>query len=158
MSNEENASKSKETAKKAISSLVSSLSQLKEANPKVLYGGIGVVVLAVLFLMMGGDDKPELAEPSVTNLVIGQNYKLREVNSYDPSSEVRLVVTPGNMAAFDDTEKEDREGCNTVKQGTPVRLLGFYDAFGKQNAYANIEVLEGECKGKRRWILSINVQ
>ena len=158
MSNEENASKSKETAKKAISSLVSSLSQLKEANPKVLYGGIGVVVLAVLFLMMGGDDKPELAEPSVTNLVIGQNYKLREVNSYDPSSEVRLVLTPGNMAAFDDTEKEDREGCNTVKQGTTVRLLGFYDAFGKQNAYANIEVLEGECKGKRRWILSINVQ
>ena len=61
MSNEENASKSKETAKKAISSLVSSLSQLKEANPKVLYGGIGVAVLAVLFLMMGGDDKPELA-------------------------------------------------------------------------------------------------
>jgi hypothetical protein len=173
MSNEENA-KQEETvqqendvkqnvdlAKNTVGKLVSSLLSLKESNPKVFYGGIGgVAVLLVLMMTMGGDgSKPAITGPVLKDLAVGQRYVLKSANAYDPSATVRLVSAPGAIAAYDDTEEADRTGaCQHMPQGTPVSVLDFADAYGKQKAYAKVRIEEGECKGNEAWALAIDVQ
>ena len=69
------------------------------------------------------------------------------------------VSTPGAIAAYDDTEEADRSGaCQHMPQGTPISVLGFADAFGKQKAYAKVKVEEGECKDSEAWALAIDIQ
>ena len=145
MSNEEKI----EDAKKAASNIVSSLLKLKESNPKLLWGGIGAVVVLIIIIALSGDDgviKP--AGNEAQNLEIGKTYTLKEANSYDPNSVVRLVATPGSLAAFDDTEAEDRDDCSNVVQGVPVTILDFFDAHGMKRAYSKIKINSGECKDK----------
>jgi hypothetical protein len=173
MSNEENAKQEEniqqeekveqtvETAKNTVGNLVSSFLSLKEKNPKVFFGAIGgVAILLVLMMTMGGDgSKPTISGPALKNLAVGQRYVLKSANAYDPSATVRLVSTPGAIAAYDDTEEADRSGaCQHIPQGTPVSILDFADAYGKQKAYAKVRVEEGECKGNEAWALAIDVQ
>jgi hypothetical protein len=167
MSNEENA-KQEESVKQTVDSeknslgnLISLLLSLKEKNPKVFFGAIGgLVVLLVLMMMMGGDgSKPPISGPVLKDLVVGQRYVLKSANAYDPAATVRLVSTPGAIAAYDDTEEADRSGvCQHMPQGTPVSILDFADAYGKQKAYAKVKIEEGECKGNEGWALAIDVQ
>jgi hypothetical protein len=143
------------------SSFISSFLSLKETNPKVFFGSIGgIVVLIVLMMSMGGSSsKPPLSGPVLKDLVIGQQYTLKSANSYDPSATVRLVGTPGTIAAYDDTEEADRSGaCQHMAQGTPVSVLEFADAYGKQKAYAKVRVESGDCKGNEAWALAIDIQ
>ena len=167
MSNEENAKQEEnvkqtiESAKNTAGKLVSSFLSLKEKNPKVFFGTIGgVVVLLVLMMTMGGDgSKPTISGPALKNLTVWQRYVLKSANAYDPSATVRLVSTPGAIAAYDDTEEADRSGaCQHIPQGTPVSVLDFADAYGKQKAYAKVRIEEGECKGNEAWALAIDVQ
>jgi hypothetical protein len=173
MSNEENAKQEEnvqqeekvkqtvETAKNTVGNLVSSFLSLKEANPKVFFGAIGgVAILLVLMMAMGGDgSKPTISGPALKNLAVGQRYILKSANAYDPSATVRLVSTPGAIAAYDDTEEADRSGaCQHIPQGTPVSVLDFADAYGKQKAYAKVRIEEGACKGNEAWALAIDVQ
>ncbi len=173
MSNEENAKQEEnvqqeekvkqtvDTAKNTIGNLVSSFLSLKEKNPKVFYGSIGgAAILLVLMMSMGGDgSKPTISGPALKDLAVGQRYVLKSANAYDPSATVRLVSTPGAIAAYDDTEEADRSGaCQHIPQGTPVTVLGFSDAYGKQKAYAKVRVEDGECKGNEAWALAIDVQ
>ena len=142
-------------------SFISSFLSLKETNPKVFFGSIGgIVVLIVLMMSMGGSSsKPPLSGPVLKDLVIGQQYTLKSANSYDPSATVRLVGTPGTIAAYDDTEEADRSGaCQHMAQGTPVSVLEFADAYGKQKAYAKVRVESGDCKGNEAWALAIDIQ
>jgi len=158
---EENVKQTIDTAKNTVGNLVSSFLSLKEKNPKVFFGAIGgVVVLLLLMMMMGGDgSKPPISGPSIKDLAIGQRYVLKSANAYDPSATVRLVSTPGAIAAYDDTEEADRSGaCQHMAQGTPVSVLEFADAYGKQKAYAKVRIEEGECKGTEAWALAIDVQ
>jgi hypothetical protein len=70
-----------------------------------------------------------------------------------------LVAVPGAIAAYDDTEAADRIGaCQHMPQGTPVSVLELQDAYGKKNAYAKVQMEEGECKGSSGWALAIDVQ
>jgi hypothetical protein len=180
MSNEENANKTesetpvKETetaeqsanqaasaAKEAAGNLVSKILDLKANNPKAFFGIIGGVVLVLLILMMSGGDesKPSLAGPSIKNLAVGQKYVLKSPNTYDKDATIRLVAVPGTMAAYDDTEEDDRSGaCKHMPQGTPVTVLEFMDAYGKKNAFVKVQMEEGECKGQSGWALAIDVQ
>jgi hypothetical protein len=166
MSNEENAKqenvkKAVDSAKNTVGNLVSSLLSLKEKNPKVFFGGIGgIAVLLVLMMTMGGDSsKPIISGPALKDLAVGQRYVLKSANAYDPAATVRLVSTPGAIAAYDDTEEADRSGaCQHIPQGTPVSVLDFADAYGKQKAYAKVRIEEGECKGNEAWALAIDVQ
>ena len=173
MSNEENAKqeenvqqeeKVKQTvdaAKNTVGNLVSSFLSLKDKNPKVFFGAIGgVAVLLVLMMTMGGDgSKPPISGPALKDLAVGQRYVLKSANAYDPAATVRLVSTPGAIAAYDDTEEADRSGaCQHMPQGTPVSVLDFADAYGKQKAYAKVRIEEGECKGNEAWALAIDVQ
>jgi hypothetical protein len=173
MSNEENAKQEEniqqeekveqtvESAKNTVGNLVSSFLSLKEKNPKVFFGAIGgVAILLVLMMSMGGDgSKPTISGPALKNLAVGQRYVLKSANAYDPSATVRLVSTPGAIAAYDDTEEADRSGaCQHIPQGTPVSVLDFADAYGKQKAYAKVRIEEGECKGNEAWALAIDIQ
>ena len=173
MSNEEN-TKQEETvqpeqpitqpvasAENKVGELVSSFLSLKETNPKVFFGAIGVVVLLVLIISLGGGSgsKPPLSGPVLKDLAIGQRYSLKSANAYDPVATVRLVSTPGAIAAYDDTEVADRNGvCQHIPQGTPVSVLEFADAYGKQKTYAKVRIEDGECKGNEGWALAIDIQ
>ena len=172
MSNEENAKpeesgKQEESVKQTVESagntvknLISALLSLKEKNPKVFFGGIGgIVVLLLIMMMSGGGSKPPISGPVLKDLVVGQRYVLKSANAYDPAATVRLVSTPGAIAAYDDTEEADRTGaCQHMPQGTPVTVLDFADAFGKQKSYAKVRIEEGECKGNEAWAFAIDVQ
>ena len=174
MSNEENAKQEEnvqqeekvnqavDSAKNTAGNLLSSFLSLKENNPKVFFGGIGgVIVLLVLMMSMGGDNgsKPTISGPVLKDLAVGQRYVLKSANAYDPAATVRLVSTPGAIAAYDDTEEADRSGaCQHIPQGTPVSVLGFSDAYGKQKTYVKVRVEDGDCKGNEAWALAIDVQ
>ncbi|MDD5319726.1 MAG: hypothetical protein PHD43_03760 [Methylococcales bacterium] len=166
MSNEDNAKQEDsekqtvDSAKYSISNLISSLLSLKEKNPKVFFGGIGgIVILLIIMMMSGGSSKPTLTGPVLKDLAVGQRYVLKSANAYDPAATVRLVSTPGTIAAYDDTEETDRTGaCQHMPQGTPITVLDFADAYGKQKAYAKVKIEEGECKGNEGWALAIDVQ
>ncbi len=159
MSNEEKVA----AAKQALSKIVDALLELKREKPKIFYGGFAGIVLVLLIMMMSGGGGPSSSSttasgPVVKDLEIGKRYVLKNPNSYDPSAGVRMVITPGSMPAYDDTEKADRTGCNNLPQGTPVTVKGFYDAYGKKNSFVNVQIEDGECKGRSMWTLAINVQ
>jgi hypothetical protein len=158
---EENVKQTADSAKNIAGGLVSSFLGLKEKNPKVFYGSIGgvAVLLLIMMSMGGGGSKPTISGPVLKDLAIGQRYVLKSANAYDPSATVRLVSTPGAIAAYDDTEEADRNGaCQHIPQGTPVSVLEFADAYGKQKTYAKVKIEEGECKGNEGWALAIDVQ
>jgi hypothetical protein len=158
---EENVKQTVDSAKNTAGNLVSSFLSLKEKNPKVFFGAIGgVVVILLLMMTMGGDSsKPIVSGPALKDLAVGQRYVLKSANAYDPAATVRLVSTPGAIAAYDDTEEADRNGaCQHIPQGTPVSVLEFADAYGKQKTYAKVRIEEGECKGNEAWALAIDVQ
>jgi hypothetical protein len=158
---EENVKQTVDSAKNTVGNLVSSFLSLKEKNPKVFFGSIGgVVVLLLLMMTMGGDDsKPVISGPVLKDLAIGQRYVLKSANAYDTAATVRLVSAPGAIAAYDDTEEADRSGaCQHIPQGTPVSVLEFADAYGKQKTYAKVRIEDGACKGNEAWALAIDVQ
>lgn len=150
----------KESIVNMASGFLSSALKLKEEKPKIFYGAVGAIVVLLGIIMFGGGSGSDISGPVMKNLVIGQRYVLQGPNAYDKNAAVRLVAVPGTMAAYDDTEEEDREGgCKHVPAGTPVTVIALQDAFGKKNAFANVQIeAEGECKGKTAWTNSINVQ
>lgn len=159
MSNEENAKEAVDSAKNAVTGLLSSMLSLKEKNPKVFYGAIGGTVALLILIMSSGGDSNTVSGPVIKNLVIGQKYVLKSANAYDKDATVRLVSVPGTIAAYDDTEEADRNGaCQHMPQGTPVTALEFQDAYGKKNAFVKVQMEEGECKGNSAWALAIDVQ
>lgn len=141
----------------AIGNIVSSVMALKDSNPKVFYGGIAGVVILLVVLMSGGSDK-KLPVHQSKPIVVGQNYVLKSANAADPSAPIRLVSVPGSMAAYDDTEEEDRSGCKLQEPGTPVKAVQTQDAYGKKDAFVQVEMTGGECQGRKGWVLAINVQ
>ncbi len=145
----------------AAGGFVASFLSLKESNPKVFFGAIGgVVLLLIIVLSSGGDgNKPALTGPVIKNLAIGQQYTLKSANAYDAAATVRLVSTPGAIAAYDDTEEADRNGaCQHLPQGTIVSVLEFADAYGKPKSYSKVRIEDGNCKGNEGWALSIDIQ
>lgn len=158
MSNEENTNQSIENTKEMVGNMTAKLLELKERNPKVFFGGIGVGIVIIILLMSSGGSET-VSRSVIKNLAVGQSYQLKSANAYDKDATVRLVSVPGTIAAYDDTEETDRNGvCQHLAQGTPVTILELQDAYGKKNAYAKVEVTDGDCKGNSGWALSIDVQ
>ncbi|KAF3977108.1 MAG: hypothetical protein HFP77_08905 [Methylococcales symbiont of Iophon sp. n. MRB-2018] len=160
MSDDKSSNKAKAVSN-AISNAVSKVLELKESNPKVLFGAIGVLVVVILALMMSGGSsvKKSLTEFKIGNISIGQTYELRGVNNrYDVKATIRLVSVPGSLAAYDDTEAEDREGgCKHMPQGTKVKVIQIQKAF-KTTKFAEVEMLAGECVGQKGWTLINNLK
>lgn len=141
-----------DASSEAKDSAVAKIMELKDSNPKVFFGGIGALVLVILFLMMGGESKPPLPVSKVVNATVGQNYTLKAVNTTDLSTKIRLVAVPGSMAAYDDTEGEE-DACKQVAQGTKVKATQIQEAFG-QAKFVEVEMLEGACAGRKGWVIS----
>ena len=161
MSNEENSNKTIETAKGVVGNLLSSVMDLKEKNPKVFFGAVGGVILLLIIIMMSGDDsKPAVTKYSSKNLVAGQRYVLKNPNALEEGATIRMVAMPGAIAAYDDTEEDDKSGspCKNLPEGTAVTIVDFQDAYGKKDAFVKVKVEEGQCQGNEGWVLSIDVQ
>ncbi len=161
MSNEENAKKTVDAAKETSKKLLSSMMDFKEKNPKVFFGVVGGVVFLLLVIMLSGGDSSTISGSSAKNLVAGQRYVLKNPNTYEIESPIKLLPVPGSMAAFDDSEDEGKstvESCRRIPQGTHVIITGFQDFAGKKNAFANVQVDEGQCKGSSGWISAIDIQ
>jgi biopolymer transport protein ExbD len=147
-------------AQQAASNLLTTILALKESNPKVFFGGVGAVVLVLLIMFMSGGSGT-LPSHQAKAMVPGQNYVLKNPNSYDPSATIRLVAVPGSMAAYDDTEENDREAaCKHMTQGTPVKLVQTQnDSSDKNVVWVEVEITAaGECQGKKAWTSAINLQ
>lgn len=165
MANNENSNEKQERSGKlaaastVISGAVAKALEVKQSNPKLFFAGIGIAVLLIIVLMSGGEDSSKkLTKITVANVVIGQTYELRSVNTYDSKSTVRLVAVPGSMAAYDDTEREDRVGgCKHMAQGTPVKVLQIQGAF-KTAKFVEVEITAGECAGKKGWTIINNLK
>ncbi len=140
-----------------VGNMVASVLALRESNPKVFYGGIAGVVLLLVVMISGGSDD-NLPVHKSKPVVVGQNYVLKSANAYDPNATIRLVSVPGSMAAYDDTEENDREGCKHIPDGTPVKVVQSQDAYGKKDVFVEVEMTAGECEGKKGWALAINLQ
>lgn len=152
------AAETKEKASSAVSNIIAKAMELKESNPKVFFGALGGVVLLILIMMMSGGESPSKHIPvtTMTNLSIGQTYSLKSVNTYDPEATVRLVAVPGSMAAYDDTEEADRSGdCKHMPQGTKVKLIQIQDTAGAR--FAQVEMINGDCAGRKAWAISNNL-
>ncbi len=161
MSNEENAKKTVEAAKETAGKLFSVMMELKEKNPKVFFGIVGGVVFLLLVIMMSGGDSGVLPQSSAKNLVVGQQYVLKNPNTYEIESPIQLVAVPGAISAYDDSEDEGKskvESCRRIAQGTPITALEFQEFAGKKNAFVKVQVENGVCKGSSGWVLAIDVQ
>jgi hypothetical protein len=131
---------------------------LKEKNAKAFYGIIGGAGLLILFLLMPSGHDATLPSSAPKNLAAGQKYTLKSPNVDAENiahSTVRLVSTPGAIAAFDDDENKTEE-CRKFPVGTHVTVID------KQNistvSYAKVQIEEeGECNGTIGWVLSINL-
>ncbi len=144
-----------EASSEAKDSAVAKIMELKESNPKVFFGGIGVLVLVILFLIMGGESTPPLPVVKAVNATVGQTYTLKGVNTTDPSVTIRLVAVPGSMAAYDYTEGEE-ESCKHMPQGTKVKAIQLQQAFG-ETKFVEVEMVGGECAGRKGWVISNNL-
>lgn len=131
---------------------------LKESNKNAFYGiigGVGAIVVALLALGMGGDDEI-LKKANTQSIASGQKYTLKSPNAATEGGEVltvRLVSTPGAIAAFDD--EENKEECRKFPVGTNVTVL---DKQQMSNVvYAKVQIDEGSCSGTIGWVLGINL-
>lgn len=161
MSDSENPNQSVDDAKKtAGNNMVATVMELKQSNPKVFFGGIaGVAVLLLILVSAGGGSSPATPITTLKPHTLGQNYVLRGANSSDANGKIRVVQIPGSVAAFDDSEEDPKEqACGHLAAETQVKAIGFQDFAGKKDAFVNIEVLSGNCKGKKGWALAIDVQ
>jgi hypothetical protein len=160
MSNEDNVNKTVDSLKTTVINQLGAFMALKEKNPKAFYGILIAVALPILILMMsGGEPKPSVSGPSIKDLAIGQKYSLKAPNTVDPSATVRLVPVPGTLAAYDDSEEEDRKApCQHMPIGTPVEVMEFSDFGGNKKMFVKVKVVDGECKDKDGWVLAIDVQ
>lgn len=155
--------KAAENIQKTAGNFLASALTLQKEKPKLFYGAVGgLALLFLIALFSGGGDSssPAVTGTAIKDLVIGQKYILEGPNAYDKNATIRLVAVPGTIAAYDDTDEEDRMGnCKHMPAGTPVSILSFQDAYGKKNAFSNVQIeSEGECKGHTGWTLSINIK
>lgn len=159
MSDEESLNKTADSAKSAVSDKIAAFMSLKEKNPKAFYGIIITLVLPILILMFSGGESNTVSGPTIKDLAIGQKYVLKSPNTVDPSATIRLVAVPGTLAAYDDSEEEDRKAvCQHMPQSTPVEVMEFSDFGGNKKMFVKVKVLNGECKDKDGWVLAIDVQ
>lgn len=132
---------------------------LKDTNAPAFYGiigGVGAIVVTLLALGFGGSDEI-LKKAESKGLAAGQKYTLKSPNVVTDGAElptVRLVATPGAIAAFDDDENKTEE-CRKFPVGTNVTVLDKQEQ--SSVVYAKVQIDEGSCSGTIGWVLGINL-
>ncbi len=131
------------------------LMKLKDENPKVFYGAIAAVVVALGVFFLSGDGSSSKQQVQ-TVVSIGQPYTLKAPNSVGETS-LKILKVPGSMASFDNPEDVV---CN-APVGTPVIARGFQDAFGKKQLFVQVEIAQetADCRqGVKGWTLKNNLK
>lgn len=132
---------------------------LKETNKNAFYGivgGVGAIVVVLLALGFGGDDEV-LKKAESKGIAAGQKYTLKSPNVATDGAEIptiRLVSTPGAIAAFDDDENKTEE-CRKFPVGTNVTVLDKQEQ--SSVTYVKVQIDEGSCSGTIGWVLGINL-
>lgn len=135
------------------------LMALKETNKNAFYGivgGVGAIVIALLALGFGGSDEV-LKKAESKGIAAGQRYTLKSPNVATDGAEVptiRLVSTPGAIAAFDDDENKTEE-CRKFPVGTNVTVLDKQEQ--SSVTYVKVQIDESSCSGTIGWVLGINL-
>ncbi len=157
---EENGSSTEKVKEKSAGStdkksMTDMFGTIKSMNPKVLFGIAGVALIALFFLMAGGNSgEMKIVSKS---LQIGQVYKLLNPNAASDISDTSIVTAPGNLEVYDRSKKDGSVVCAAPKD-TPVKIIEFADAFGKKDLFAHVEVIDGGCKGKKGWVMISNIK
>lgn len=132
---------------------------LKESNANMFYGiigGVGAIVVALLALGFGSGDEV-LKKTDTQSIASGQKYTLKSPNAAAEDGEqtiIRLVATPGAIAAFDDDETKSEE-CRKFPEGTHVIVLDKQEM--SSVVYAKVQIDEDVCNGTIGWVLAINL-
>ncbi|MEI6747474.1 MAG: hypothetical protein WCL34_16040 [Methylococcaceae bacterium] len=138
---------------------MASVTDMKENNPKMFYGIVtGVAGIVLMLAMLSGNEKV-LPSSAPKSLAAGQKYTLQSPNASAEDGEqtiIRLVATPGAIAAFDDDENKTEE-CRKFPEGTHVTVLDKQDAFGKKDVFAKVQIDEDVCNGTIGWVLAVNL-
>jgi len=120
-----------------------------KANPKVLYGLGGALVLGVLAMMMGGGDDVKVRSQAA--VATGQSIALENPNG----GSSHLTTVPGLQSASDAEEDKDLSVC-VVSAGT--RATVEEEQMVGQLPYVKVKITDGDCQGKSGWTSKVNVK
>jgi hypothetical protein len=144
MSNENNKAvepgKTAEPTKTALSGL--------RSNPKILYGGIALLVVIGVLLMSGGGEEQVTIKTTVTP---GQTVVLQNPNV----GNTLLMGVPGKLGSADDESEESQNIC-VVVAGT--HALVEEETVVNYIPFVKVKVLEGSCKDKSGWTSKVNIK
>ena len=124
-----------------------SMMDFREDNPKVFYGGIGGTVFVVLLFMVMTPSGTDIEGPKIT---IGNVYTIAAPNG----GPANLTSSPVFSSA--DYAGEDSVNVCQVKPGTKGKALE--SRFVTYIDYVRIEILDGECQGKKGWTSSVSLR
>ena len=134
----------------ALKNIGAKVNDLRQSNPKVFYGGLGAVVILVLFLLIGGSGTGQAPQVKAT-LTVGESYRLVNPNG----GEVLLVAVPGQFSSVDYDEEDSQNIC-LVDSGTRVVLQE--ETFINYIHYVKVQPSNGPCKGKSGWTSKVNIK
>ncbi len=119
-----------------------------KGSPKLLYGGIALLVLIVLWLMLrGGGEQIEIK----TTVTPGQTVTLQNPNV----GNTLLVAVPGKLGSADD-ESDDSQNVCVVPPGTQAVVEE--ETVVNYIPFVKVKVLDGSCKDKNGWTSKVNIK
>ena len=132
----------------AAKELATKLNTLRTEKPKLFFGAIGAVAVALLVMMILSDDKTDSPRMDAV-LKVGETYTLVNPNG----GPVTLVPTPGfnSTADLDEMDKDCLVKTNTRVQLKEEVLMNYIP-------YVRLDPVEGECKGKVGWTSKVNIK
>lgn len=148
--------KSLEAAIGAVTKIVSLIGKLQKENPKVLYGGIAVVVIGLLFLMTSGTGT--IGSVTSKQVTVGQSYTVANPNGPGGRGDTMLVPIPGTIAAYDASEKISEESGCSVPAGARATVLDKASGYGVEGLYVKLRIEDGICAGKEGWTTIANLE
>lgn len=118
---------------------------LRTENPKMFYGGAGVIFIIILFLFVSGG--PSEAPQMKMTLVKGQTYIIKSPNG----GKVLLLARPMMGSA---EYGEDINVC-LVEPGTPAKYME--QTLVSYIHFVQVSPSSGDCNGKTGWTSKINI-
>ncbi len=130
-----------------VKDAIGNIMDFREENPKVFYGGIGTVVVVVLLFMVLTPAGTDIEGPKIT---IGNVYTIAAPNG----GPANLTASPVFSSA--DYAGEDSVNVCQVKPGTKGKVLE--SRFVTYIDYVRLEILDGDCMGKKGWTSSVSLR
>jgi hypothetical protein len=120
-----------------------------KANPKVLYGTLGAIVVGALAMALGGGGDGQVHVKTAVSS--GQSVTLENPNG----GNSHVTTIPGLLSASDAEEDKEKSVC-VAKSGTKATVEE--EQIVGQLPFVKVKVTEGECEGKSGWTSKVNVK